>query len=149
MIGGKIELNEINSSIEKIRAEIKDLRILVDQFNKEQAEEADKQDTVFYNSVKNENINLGLPSFNISIENAVIQLIKKRDQLSNSTKKQNYQKNIDKLNNIIQQIYYAKSIQDIINLLKLAPSGTWKNNGFNGGMKTKRKRKAKKYSHKK
>jgi len=150
MIGGKIELNEINQSIDKIRLEIKALRNLVDQFNKEQAEEAVKQTSFsFYDSVKNENIKLGSsPPFEISIENAVKQLIKKRDQLmrNDDTK---YRENINKLNNTIKQIYNAKSKQDIINLLKRASSGTWKNNGFNGGMKTKRKRKAKKYSHKK
>jgi hypothetical protein len=71
---------------------------------------------------------LGSPPFDISIEDAVKQLInKKRDLLRNSTTKQTYKSNIDKLNNNIQQIYYAKSKQEIINLLNSAPSGTWKN----------------------
>jgi prefoldin subunit 5 len=149
MIGGKIELNEINQSIDKIRGEIKALRNLVDQFNKEQAEEAVKQTSFsFYDSVKNENISLGSPSFEISIENAVKQLIKKRDQLKKNDDTK-YRENINKLNNTIKQIYKATSENEIINLLKNPPTGVWKNSGLKGGMKTKRKRKAKKYSHKK
>lgn len=148
MIGGKIKLEDINTSIEKIRKEINDLRILVDQFNEEQAKEAVKQDS-FYHSVKTDSIKLGSTPFDISIEDAVNQLIKKRDQLQKN--KWRYKDNINSLNTIIRQIYDAKSKPEIIKLLNSAPSGTWKNKGFNGGMKTKRKRKrkAKKYSHKK
>lgn len=152
MIGGKIELNEINKSIDKIRAEITDLRALIEKFNKEQAEQAVKQTSFsFYDSVKKNIINLGSPSFEISIDEAVKQLIKKRDQLNKSTNKQNYKSNIDILDNNIQKIYNAKTKDEIIELLKRTPTGTWKNGGLNGGMKTKRKRKrkAKKYSHKK